>query len=125
MSALEAVLLCLYGVLFAAGGWRVGVYKGYPWSGAAGAAAGLIFGPLGILAMVLIPSSPAAAQQREQERLHAARLAEEAERRTREDEDLALSGEPRRSPLRCPARPRPAVGPLSAGGSACLRRRSG
>ena len=97
MSALEIILLCVYAVLFAVGGWRVGVYKGYPWSGAAGAVAGLILGPLGILAMALVPSSPAAAQRREQERLHAERLADEAERLTREDEDRALSGQ-RRSP---------------------------
>ncbi len=97
MSALEIILLSLYAVLFAVGGWRLGVSRGYPWSGAVGAAAGLILGPVGILAMALVPPSRAAASQRERERLHAQRLAEEAERLTREDEDLALSGQ-RRSP---------------------------
>ncbi len=97
MSALEIGLLCLYAVLFAVGGWRLGVSKGYPWSGAVGAAAGLVLGPLGILAMALVPSSRAAVRQGDRQRMHAQRLAEEAERVTREDEDLALSGQ-RRSP---------------------------
>ena len=95
MSALEIGLLCLYAVLFAVGGWRLGVYKGYPWSGAAGAAAGLILGPLGILVMALVPPSRTAVRRRERERLHAQRLAATAERLTREDDDLALSGQRR------------------------------